>query len=84
MLIIFTTTIRVKNKKNKYNANIIVIMFVGKLYILISGILVELFVYDDFISQVSKGIINIIVIINLVDNENISFDDEQINIGKMT
>ena len=35
------TTIRVKNK---YNANIIVIMFVGKLYNLITGILVELLI----------------------------------------
>jgi hypothetical protein len=42
MLVIFTTTIiRVKNK---YNANIIVIMFVGKLYNLINGILVELLI----------------------------------------
>ena len=29
---------------------------------------------DDFISHVKKGIINIIAIINLVDNENISLD----------
>ena len=34
MLMIFTTTIRVKNK---YNANMIVIIFVGKMYNLISG-----------------------------------------------
>ena len=37
---ILTTTIRVKTK---YNANIIVIIFLGKLYNLLSGIFVELF-----------------------------------------
>ena len=41
MLVIFTTTIRVKNK---YNANMIVIIFVGKLYNLISEMLVKLFI----------------------------------------
>jgi len=41
MLVILTTTIRVRNN---YSANIIVIIFVGKLYSLISGILVELFI----------------------------------------
>ena len=40
MLVILTTTIRVKNT---YNANIIVIIFVGKLYTLINGIFVSLF-----------------------------------------
>ena len=41
MLVILITAVRVRNK---YCANIIVIMFVGKLYNLISGILVELFI----------------------------------------
>ena len=40
-LVILTTTIRIRNK---YNANMIVIIFVGKLYNLISGMLVELFI----------------------------------------
>jgi len=40
MLVIFTTSIRVRNR---YNASIIVIIFVGKLYNLINGILVKLF-----------------------------------------
>ena len=35
---------RTARSKNKYNANIMVIMFVGKLSNLISGILVELFI----------------------------------------
>ena len=30
--------------------------------------------YVDFINHINKGIINVIMIINLVDNENISFD----------
>jgi hypothetical protein len=41
MLVIFTTTIKVKNR---YNASIIVIILVGKLYSLINGTLVKLFI----------------------------------------
>ena len=47
MLIILTTTIRVKNK---YNANIILIIFVGKLYNLIM---------DKNVSSVSGGLCNL-------------------------
>ena len=32
------------------------------------------FVYNDFVNQIKKGIVSIIAIINLVDNENISLD----------
>ena len=40
ILVILTTTNKVNNQ---YNANIIVMIFVGKLHNLISGIIVELF-----------------------------------------
>ena len=41
MLIILITTIRVRNR---YNTNMTIMIFVGKLYNLISGLLVELFI----------------------------------------